>query len=106
MSKRHQLLDRQKLLSRIMQLKWLIFGMYASERAGPFKAGQSRLTSDAGHSEAIIRTAHLWPIYWTETAHSTAVRAWNHQKSRPNSGTRMLLQVHLPSFGGRPALRL
>jgi hypothetical protein len=32
--------------------------MYALERADPFKACQSRCTSDAGHSEAIIRTAH------------------------------------------------
>ena len=54
----HKLLDRQKLLSRIMQLKWLILWMYALERADPFEACQSRFTSDASHSEAIIRTAH------------------------------------------------
>src|SRR5436190_20050092 len=98
MCERDQLLDRQKPLSRILlQRQWLILWMYALERADPFEACQSRFTSDASHSEAIMRTAHLWPIHWTEPAHSTALRA---QKKAASFRCRNAVPGAPQSFGG------
>src|SRR6266480_2938099 len=92
MCERDQLLDRQKLLSRILlQRQWLILWMYALERADPFEACQSRFTSDASHSEAIMRTAHLWPIHGLSRP---TVQPCGHRKKPPHSGAGMLFQVH------------